>query len=196
MDMLNITIKHGRKRRSFYSLTDLESAAKIYNIGNWKIAFIYNVYMDTSSTLKLLRDEYDIEITQLNTYFKGITVDLFLKFIQKYNLNWLIRFEKLCPKDIGNLLIDPNKIAHFEELLHKYSMDNATSYEDYFNDWMKTDLCIIKSYMLNLKELKISFLSLDTLDRHRYAFLLKWGFLCPIKRRKWLIQMIIDDQLY
>lgn len=105
MNMLSITIKHGKERKSFYSFADLESAAKIYNIGHWKIASIYNVYMDTYSTTRLLKDKYDIEITQFNTYFKGISVELFLKFVQKYNLNWLILFEKFCPRTLKIYLL-------------------------------------------------------------------------------------------
>lgn len=189
MNMLNIRIKYKEKSQNFNSLAELERAANVQNIKHWKIASIYNVYMDTSSTAKLLKSEYDIQITSLNTYFKEIRVSLFLKFIQKYNLNWLILFEKFCPKEVRNLLVNPNAIISPEESL----MNAITHHLDDLISWTKTNSCNIKTHMLNLKKMEIGFLSLE---KRKYAFLLKYGFLCPISRRAWLIQMIANDQLY
>lgn len=189
MDMLVIIIECKERMQRFSSLAELERAAKVRDIKHWKIASIYDVYINTSSATELLKPEYDTQITFLNTYFKRISVELFLKFVQKYNLNWLILFEKFCPKDIKNLLVNPNAIIDPEES----PMSNMTHHLDDLISWAETNSYNIKTHMLNLKEMKISFLSLE---KRKYAFLLKWGFLCPIKRRKWLIQMIVDDQLY
>lgn len=189
MNMLHIRIEREGKTQKFNSLVELERAAKVRDIKRWKIASIYNVYINTSSATKILKSEYDIQVTFLNTYFKGIRVDLFLKFIQKYDLNWLILFEKLCPKDIRNLLVNPNAIISPEES----PMNAITHHLDDLISWAKTNSYNIKTHMLNLKKMKISFLSLE---KRKYAFLLKYGFLCPITRRTWLIQMIVNDQLY
>lgn len=189
MDMLIIIIECKGRMQSFNSLAELKRAAKVLDVKHGKITSIYDIYINTSSAAELLKSEYDTQITFLNTYFKGITVDLFLKFVQKYNLNWLILFEKFCPKDIKNLLVNPNAIIDPEES----PISNMTHHLDDLISWAETNSYNIKTHILNLKEMKISFLSLE---KRKYAFLLKWGFLCPIKRRKWLIQMIVDDQLY